>query len=122
GLVLCSGNNVGPVQDMTRRCIAIRLAPQCEVPAARTFKRPHLVRDVLCDRGRYVSAALTIILAWIRAGRQMTPCKPLANYQDWSDLCRQPLLWLGCADATTSTFEAMAEDPDREMLARLLAA
>ncbi len=119
-LFLSSGNNVGPVRDMTRRCITIRLAPQCEIPATRTFKRPDLVREVLRERGRFVSAALTIIRAWIVAGRPMTPCKVLASYGDWSDLCRQPLLWLGCADPTASVFEAMAEDPDRETLARLL--
>ena len=39
-LVLSSGNNVGPVQDMTRRCITIHLSPNCEVPAARPFERP----------------------------------------------------------------------------------
>jgi len=54
-LFLSSGNNVGPVQDMTRRCITINLSPECEVPAARSFKRPNLVRDVLRERGRYVS-------------------------------------------------------------------
>jgi len=46
----------------------------------------------------------------------------MAGYGDWSDLCRQPLLWLGLADATESVFEAMAEDPDRETLGRLLTA
>lgn len=51
-LFLSSGNNVGPVQDMTRRCLTIRLSPQCEVPAARTFTRPGLVHDVLRERGR----------------------------------------------------------------------
>lgn len=51
-LFLSSGNNVGPVQDMTRRCITIHLDPGCEVPAARSFKRPELVRDVLRERGR----------------------------------------------------------------------
>lgn len=121
-LFLSSGNNVGPVQDMTRRCLTIRLSPQCEVPAARTFTRPDLVRDVLRERGRYVSAALTIIRAWIVAGKPKTECKALANYGDWSDLCRQPLLWLGCSDSTASVFEAMAEDPDREILSRLLQA
>ena len=119
-LFLSSGNNVGPVQDMTRRCVTIRLSPQCEVPAARTFRRPDLVREVLRERGRFVSAALTIIRAWTLAGRPMTPCKALASYGDWSDLCRQPLLWLACADPTASVFETMAEDPDRETLARLL--
>lgn len=121
-LFLSSGNNVGPVQDMTRRCITIRLSPQVEVPAARSFKRPDLVRDVLRERGRYVSAALTLIRAWIVAGRPKTECRSLASYGEWSDLCRQPLLWLGCADPTASVFEAMTEDPDRETLARLLTA
>ena len=121
-LFLSSGNNVGPVQDMARRCITIRLSPECEIPAARTFTRPELVRDVLHERGRYVSAALTIIRAWIVAGRPKLECKSLAGFGDWSDHCRQPLLWLGCADPTDSVFEAMAEDPDRETLGRLLTA
>jgi hypothetical protein len=121
-LFLSSGNNVGPVQDMTRRCITIHLDPGCEVPAARSFKRPELVRDVLQERGRHVSAALTIVRAWIVAGRPKTACKALAGYGDWSDLCRQPLLWLGCADPAASVFEAMAEDPDRETLGRILVA
>jgi len=121
-LFLSSGNNVGPVQDMTRRCITINLDPGCEVPAARSFKRPGPVADVLRERGRYVSAALTIIRAWIVAGMPRTACKPMAGYSDWSDLCRQPLLWLGLADPTESVFEAMAEDPDRETLGRLLTA
>lgn len=119
-LFLSSGNNVGPVQDMTRRCISIRLDPGCETPAARSFTRPELVRDVLRERGRYVSAALTIVRAWIVSGKPKAICKSLAGYGDWSDLCRQPLLWLGCADPTVSVFEAMTEDPDRETLARLL--
>lgn len=119
-LFLSSGNNVGPVQDMTRRCITIRLDPGCEVPAARSFRRPELVRDVLRERGRYVAAALTIVRAWIVASRPKADCKSMAGYGDWSDLCRQPLLWLGLADATESVFEAMAEDPDRETLGRLL--
>jgi hypothetical protein len=121
-LFLSSGNNVGPVQDMTRRCISISLDPGCETPAARNFTRPDLVREVLRERGRYVSAALTIVRAWIISGRPKTTCKSLAGYGDWSDLCRQPLLWLNCADPTGSVFEAMSEDPDRETLGRLLTA
>ena len=77
---------------------------------------------MLRERGRYVSAALTIVRAWIGAGRPKTACKALAGYGDWSDLCRQPLLWLGCSDPAVSVFEAMAEDPDRETLGRLLRA
>jgi hypothetical protein len=119
-LFLSSGNNVGPVQDMVRRCITINLSPQCEVPAARTFARPDLVREVIRERGRYVSAALTLVRAWIVAGRPEMSCRALAGFGDWSDLCRQPLLWLGGADPTESVFVAMAEDPDRDLLLRLL--
>lgn len=121
-LFLSSGNNVGPVQDMARRCLTIHLDPGCEVPAAREFKRPELVRDVLSERGRYVSAALTIVRAWIVAGRPKTNCKAMAGYGDWADLCCQPLLWLSLADPTKSVFEAIADDPDRKTLGRLLTA
>lgn len=117
---LSSGNNVGPVQDMARRCVTVNLDPALEVPAAREFERPRLVEDVRRDRSRYVSAALTIVRAWIVAGRPMSECRTLSGFYDWSDLCRQPLLWLGCPDPTTSVFEAIKEDPDRELLGRFL--
>jgi len=119
-LFLSSGNNVGPIQDMTRRCITINLDPACEIPATRSFKRPNLLADILGQRGRYVSAALTIIRAWIVAERPQNPCKSLATYGDWSDLCRQPLLWLFQSDPTESLFESMQNDPDRDTLGRLL--
>lgn len=119
-LFLSSGNNVGPVADMTRRCITINLDPGCETPAARQFRNPNVLNDLLRERGKYVSAALTIIRAWITAGRPATECKPLATYGEWSDLCRQPLLWLGLADPAQSVFAAMTDDPERETLGRLL--
>lgn len=119
-LFLSSGNNVGPIQDMTRRCVTIHLDPACETPATRTFKRPHLIQEVLQQRGLYVSAALTIVRAWVVGGQPYTECPALAGYGEWSGLCRQPLLWLGCSDPVKSVFEAMADDPDRETLGRLL--
>ena len=121
-LFLSSGNNVGPIHDMSRRCITINLSPQCETPATRHFKRPDLIREVLAERSRYVSAALTIVRAWIEAGKPITDIKPLASFGDWTTYCRQPLLWLGVADPATSAFDSMAEDPERETLSRLLLA
>ena len=96
-LFLSSGNNVDPVRDMTRRTITITLDPTCEIPATREFRKQP-VRDVRANRGRYVSLALTIIRAWICAGRPKTECKTIATYYEWSGLCRQPLLWLGLPD------------------------
>lgn len=119
-LVLSSGNNVGPVKDMTRRCITVHLDPGVETPATREFKRPYLLNDLIRERERYVTAALTIIRAWKAAGCPASECTPLAGYREWSDLCRQPLLWLGCNDPVTSVFNVIDEDPERETLGRLL--
>jgi RepB DNA-primase from phage plasmid len=118
-LFLSSGNNVDPVRDMARRCITIRLDPQCEVPATREFNDDPVSR-VRRNRGHYVSLALTIIRAWITAGSPTAPIKPLASFDQWSDLARQPLVWLGLPDPATALFETMAADPDRETLGRLM--
>jgi hypothetical protein len=121
-LFLSSGNNVGPIQDMTRRCITIHLDATCETPATRIFKRPDLVQEIQKQRGKYISAALTIIRAWLAAGSPQTPCVPLAGYNEWSDFCRQPLFWLGCEDPIKSVLEAITDDPDRDTLGQLLKA
>jgi hypothetical protein len=118
-LFLSSGNNVDAVRDMSRRCITVNLDPQCETPATRQFSADPLVH-VRANRARFVSLALTVIRAWIYAGKPTTHCKPLASYTQWSDWVRQPLLWLGLADPATSVFEQLAQDPDRETLGRLL--
>ncbi len=119
-LLLSSGNNVGPVADMTRRCVTIQLDPACEVPAAREFKNPNLMDNLRRDRGRYVSAALTIVRAWIVAGQPLTECKPLASFTDWTSHCRQPLMWLGQPDPASAVFDGMADDPERQLLGRVL--
>jgi len=121
-LFLSSGNNIAPIKDMARRCITINLNPEVEIPAARTFKRPNLISEVIKGRERYTSAAITVIRAWIVAKKPRAECKSFAGFGDWSDLCRQPLLWLGYADPAESIFEAIKEDPDREILGRLLRA
>ncbi len=118
-LFLSSGNNVDPVRDMTRRTVTINLDPACEIPAARDFQKQP-VNEVRTNRERFVSLALTIIFAWICAGKPKTECKTIATYSDWSDYCRQSLLWLGMHDPAACIFEAMNEDPDRELLGDFL--
>ena len=120
-LFLSSGNNVDPVRDMTRRVITITLDPACETPAARDFtKQP--VSAVRTNRGHYVSLVLTIVRAWHCAERPQSDCKTIANYNDWSGYCRQSLLWLGLPDPAKCIFEAMCDDPDRELVGDFLLA
>lgn len=120
-LFLSSGNNVGPVKDMARRCITVSLDPQVETPATRQFTGDPLAA-VRGYRENYVSLALTVIRAWIASGEAHINCKPLASYSQWGAWVRQPLLWLGLPDPAERVFEQLAQDPDRETLGRLLAA
>ena len=119
-LFLSSGNNVGPIKDMARRCITINLDPACETPAAREFKGKPL-HDLRKNRCAYIADALTIILAWINSG-DTVECKPLASYDQWTEWCRKPLLWLGYDDPASSVFSGMKEDPDAETLGAVLTA
>lgn len=119
-LMLSSGNNVGPVADMTRRTVVINLDARTELPTSRTFRRPNLVAEIRADRGRYVSAALTVVRAWMNAGQPCTSCPALVSFGQWSDWVRQPLLWMGCQDPAHSTLVNINEDPEKELLGRLM--
>lgn len=105
---------------MQRRCITIHLDPRQEMPASRVFKEPGLLGKVMRRRGEFVADALTIVMAWMAEGSPMSTCQALVSYEAWGLWCRQPLLWLGKSDPAYSTFAAMAEDPERQLLRTLL--
>lgn len=119
-LFLSSGNNVGPVKDMCRRVLTINIDPLCATPATRHFKRPNLLREVRATRGKYVSDALTIVKAWAMAGRPEAEIPAFASFSDWSGYCRHSLMWLGLPDPVTTLFAQMSDDPDAELLGRLM--
>ncbi len=120
-LLLSSGNNVGPIKDMSRRCLTIKLDPQVEIPTTRNFAKDPL-ELLRRNRAYYVSLALTIVRAWFVNGCPITKCKPLNSYGEWTKYVRQPLMWLGLTDPAERIFTQLTEDPDREQLGRLLLA
>jgi hypothetical protein len=121
--MLFAGNNVFPVDDMRRRIITINIDPQMEDPATRIFRTDHL-GDLRSQRGRYIMAALTVIRAWLMAGKPVTAGHPgtVNGYCEWSDWCRQPLLWLGYPDPAANMFEALKFDPAKDELERVMEA
>jgi hypothetical protein len=120
-LFLGSGNNVGPVRDLLRRVLQIHLDPRSATPALRTYRDAPVAR-VRKDRERYVSAALTLISAWIAAGRPRTEVVNIASFDGaWSDFCRHPLIWLGIPDPALGLQAQIRQDPDAEALHALLA-
>jgi hypothetical protein len=119
-LVLASGNNVGPVRDLARRVLTIRLNARTEAPATLTYiGKP--AETVRANRGRYVAAALCIIQAWIRAGLPRTDVPSIASYGQWSDYCRQSLLWLGQPDPAGGLLDQIRAEPEADGLGELLA-
>lgn len=121
-LVLGSGNNVGPIRDLLRRVLTIHIDARCANPAMLTYtKQPaEMVRK---NRGKYVSAVLTIILAWRSAGSPRVGAGSIVTYGGaWSDYCRYPLTWLGLPDPVTSLLDQIKTDPDAEALGNLMKA
>ncbi|MDA1101497.1 MAG: DNA-primase RepB domain-containing protein, partial [Proteobacteria bacterium] len=120
-LFLGSGNNVGPIRDLLRRVLTIHIDPRCATPATMTYMGSP-VDKVRQQRGKYVSAVLTIILAWRAAGSPRASVDSIVTFGGaWSDYCRYPLMWLGHPDPATALLEQVRHDPDGDALAGLMA-
>lgn len=121
-LFLASGNNVGPVRDLLRRVLTINIDHRCATPATKSYKGLP-VEAVRKDRGRYVAAVITIILAWKAAGSPRAEVENVVTYGGaWADYCRHPLIWLGLADPATALIEQIKHDPDADALLALMTA
>jgi putative DNA primase/helicase len=118
--ITATGNQLRVVGDMVRRTLICDLDAEQERPELRQFKSDP-VATVLADRGRYISAALVIVGAYLAEGQQ-NKLPALASFQDWSDLVRSALVWLGCADPVLSMEAARENDPQLWELREVLEA
>lgn len=108
--VFINGNNMRLRGDITRRIITSSLDAGIPQPETRAFKhRPHLM--ITADRGKYIAACLTIVRAYILAGRP-NRLSPLASFEQWSDNIRSALAWLGCTDPVETIRAAQESDPE----------
>jgi len=115
-LFLGTGNNTGPIKDMRRRVVTVRLAPKDN---QRTFERnPH--KQISKYRSAYVGAALTIIQAFLLHGERDATLTPIGSYEDWSRFCRESLMWLGEPDPASSLINQVRDNTDNEALAVFL--
>ena len=119
-LFLGSGNNVGPIRDLLRRVLTIHIDPRCSAPATMSYKNLP-VDKVRKQRGVYVAAVLTIILAWRAAGSPRAAADSIVTFGGaWSEYCRYPLMWLGHPDPATALLEQVRHDPDGDALGGLM--
>lgn len=114
-LWLFTGNNLQMSGDMPRRVFRCRIDPRTEEPYAREFD---FDPESFCIQRRHeiVRDALTIIKAWMAAGRPMAPGRT-ASFEQWDLLVRQPIAWLAAydehlADPMEAMREGQAADPE----------
>jgi putative DNA primase/helicase len=113
--LFANGNNLTLVGDMTRRAVMCTIDSGEERPELRTFDRNPLAM-VRAERNKYVVAALTVLRAYIVAGKptQMRDGKkvtPLGSFEEWSGLIRSALIWLGEADPCDTMEKIRKKDP-----------
>lgn len=113
--IMLNGNNLPLPADMVRRVVLCTLDAGEERPELRTFDSSPIA-TVKADRWRYVAAALTILRAYDAAGRPNPP-RPLGGYEEWSNLVRGALLWLGLADPVRTQDSVREADPQRQRFA-----
>lgn len=94
-----TGNNVLIVADTARRVCHIRLESDRERPEERDDVRHKNLRSyVHAERGRLMSAALTILRGWVVAGRPVHGLKPWGSFEAWSAVVREAVAFAGLPD------------------------
>lgn len=79
-----TANNVSLSNELARRSVPIRLDARMERPFERVgFRHDNIIEYAEQNRGRLIAAALTVIRAWIAAGRPK-PARTLGSYEAWA--------------------------------------
>jgi hypothetical protein len=96
-LLLATGNNITFKGDMPRRVLVCRIDSDVEKPEEKKFSFDP-VKEFAAARPEMVIAALTVLRAYILAGKPgIDDLKPFGTFDDL-DLIRGALIWLGMDD------------------------
>lgn len=118
---VATGNNLEIAGDLTRRFLPCALDPLCERPEERPFDR-NLYEWIPENRPRLVAAALTVLRAYVVAGKPNTGLSVYGSFEQWSNLIRGALVWLAEPDPLKAREEVEDSDPVRATLKALLSA
>jgi hypothetical protein len=109
-----TGNNIMLAPDTAERCVNVRLHSEEEKPHLRAdFKYPHLFETVRERRAELLSAALTILKAFIVAGKPDQKIAAWGGFEAWSRLVRGSLVFAGMPDPANTRYE-LEENADVE--------
>ena len=103
-----TGNNVCIAADTARRCVHIRLDTMNEHPDQRAdFRHPNLLAWVTENRPRLLTATLTILAAYFKAGCPAQDLTPYGSFEGWSAVVRQAVVWVGLPDPCLTRAQLM---------------
>jgi hypothetical protein len=93
-----TGNNMGFSSDVARRTLHMRLESELENPEEREgFKHANLMQWIDGKRHHLVTWALTMVRAWVVAGRPKM-CKTWGTFEAWSELVPNVIKWVSGLD------------------------
>lgn len=116
-LVIATGNNIELAGDITRRTLFCRIDTGEERPDQIAYSFD-AIAETKETRPQLVVAALTILRAYIVAGRP-TPLKKIGGFEQWG-LIREALVWLDQPDPELTRELVMADDPHKALLVDFL--
>jgi len=119
-----NGNNIRLSKDLQRRSIIIKLDSNVPNLDQRAFSMSdhELELHLKKNRSKLVSAALTVIQAFILESPAMDWPKPLSSFSHWDSIVRRSLLWLGEQDPVKTQEQFKDEDDGESVLSSLLSA
>jgi hypothetical protein len=116
-----TGNNVAVERDTLRRILPIRIESTCEKPEERQgFKYHPLLPHIEREHPRLVVAALTILRAYVLAGKPNMQLAPWGSFDGWSDLVRSALAWAGETDPALARQQLTAGGDSEAAALRIL--
>jgi hypothetical protein len=122
-VVLASGNNVRARGDMLARVLSPRLESGLDNPETRTeFVHPErgdsdrMKEWAKANRAELVHAGLTIVRAFVAAGRPAQPCGRWGGFDAWVRLVAHSLVWVGAPDPMGAR-RGLTDDEDPTRLA-----
>lgn len=117
-LIILGGVNIVLGRQMSRRSIVARLEPAQERPEEREGFALDLPRWAPANRTRLCAAALTLLRAYVVAGRPDPGVRLLGSFEEWTALVARAIVWAGGLDVTRcrpSTSQG-GDDPETEAL------
>jgi putative DNA primase/helicase len=93
-----NGNNLEVAGDLGRRSYLVQMDAKEASPWERDpteFRHQELKRWIMDNRGPLVAAALTMITAWIIAGKPKAPSRPMGSFEEWAETLGGILYYAG---------------------------